>query len=202
MKVLKSGGDFVDNPTSDTDDESEDSELWEETLINDLASPSDVEKQEEEEPLEEELEFDLATMSDLEVEIVDIPDENLKACLIEDGADLDGDGELSVAEMEELHSIDTYAYQVSDLTGLEYAVNLDSLFCMDDQITDLSPISGLESLRYLDVSRNELTDLTALSGCTGIENLYCSDNHITDLTPIASLRNLIYLDTTKFETKR
>lgn len=47
-----------------------------------------------------------------------MPDENLKKLIINDGFDKNGDGELSVSELEDLHRIDGNEKSIADLTGL------------------------------------------------------------------------------------
>jgi len=61
---------------------------------------------------------------------------------------------------------------IRNLTGLEYALNLQTLNLNNHQICDLSPLSGLTQLSYLNIHENYLTDISALSGLT---NLYFLD---------------------------
>ncbi len=101
---------------------------------------------------------------------------------------------------------------ISDLTGLEYAANLQELWLDRNQISDLSPLSGLTnlkelilhknqisdigplsglaSLERLDLSWNQIGDLSALSGLTHLRDLLLMSNQISDLSPLSGLHNL------------
>ncbi len=90
-------------------------------------------------------------------------------------------------------------YTVSDLTGLEYCVNLESLTVSSSNITTLPDLSGLKKLTYVDLSRNEeLSDISGLKGTTSITHLNLEsagrDSKVTDITPIAGNKNLSYLE--------
>lgn len=109
-------------------------------------------------------------------------------------------------EMESLTRLDTvdiptidsqtqiHTHGISDLTGLEYAVNLEELHLKENEITDLSPIAKLQKLKKLDVHRNKLTDITPLKNLKNLEYLDIYNNEIRDISPLASLENLTFLD--------
>ena len=109
-------------------------------------------------------------------------------------------------EMESLTKLDTtnipsingqtqiHTHGISDLTGLEYAVNLEELNLKENEITDLSPIAKLQKLKKLDVHRNKLTDITPLKELKNLEYLDIYNNEIRDILPLASLKNLTFLD--------
>jgi len=83
------------------------------------------------------------------------------------------------------------ASNLRDLTGLEYAVNLQTLVLNDNQIYALGPLSGLSNLRTLDVSDNQvLWDLSGLSGLTGLQLLDVHRNAVRDLGPLSGLAGL------------
>jgi hypothetical protein len=105
---------------------------------------------------------------------------------------------------------------IEDLTGLEYAINLQSLnLCLNgfDSIAPLSgltnlrtlslrmnhvssaaPLSGLTDLEALDLSRNAISDLSPLSGLTKLTYLNLHQNRLADLSPLSGLTNLTYLN--------
>ena len=80
--------------------------------------------------------------------------------------------------------------EISDLTGLEYAVNLYSLLLPDHDVRDLRPISDLTNLRFLGFGRGPISDLTPLSGLVNLETLTIEGNQIVDVSPLANLINL------------
>lgn len=105
-----------------------------------------------------------------------------------------------------------------DLTGLEYASNLEVLHLHGDQITDLSPLEDLENLSSVGFYGAEIDDLSPLFGNENLSMLFLTEtnlddenveqiasnfpkltwlimnkNHITDISPLQNLENLSLL---------
>ena len=99
--------------------------------------------------------------------------------------DLDGDGAPTGAREA----------GIADLTGLEFAINLEALSLWANEIADVSPLSGLTALRELYLGGNAITDVS-LSGLTELIRLDLSSNEISDvsLSGLASLVDLYLLD--------
>ncbi|GAA0744998.1 leucine-rich repeat protein [Clostridium oceanicum] len=84
---------------------------------------------------------------------------------------------------------------ISDLTGLEYAINLQELDLSENSISDLSPLSNLTKIKWLEVDRNYIKDLSPLSKMTVLEHLNIYNNGgIVDLTPISKLKSIKWID--------
>ncbi len=80
---------------------------------------------------------------------------------------------------------------VSDLAGLEFAVNLSSLELRgNESLFDLSPLADLSSLTRLGLSNNDIADLSPLAGLASLTHLLLVDNAVTDLSPLARLASL------------
>ena len=101
---------------------------------------------------------------------------------------------------------------ITDLTGLGYAQNLQTLhvnnnditnisvvaslvnLCLldvhDNRITDISVVSNLPYLNELLIRGNNIADISAVSGLTGLRTLHASMNRISNLTPLAGLVSL------------
>jgi hypothetical protein len=110
---------------------------------------------------------------------VDIPDGAFMEGLIAAGVDANVDGLISYPEAEATRSIMLPPSGITDLTGLEAFINLDSL-----SIT-LNPLSGLDltenrALRYLECTSCELTSLD-VSENPVLEKLICGRNQIMEL---------------------
>lgn len=101
--------------------------------------------------------------------------------------------ELTEADLADLIDFDPGDRLITDLTGLEHAINLESAILDDNQLTDLSPLSTLTKLRTLDLHDNRITDLSPLAGLAALEVLILEDNDITDFAPLTNLPNLISL---------
>ena len=104
---------------------------------------------------------------------VNIPDNNFLNALIEQGVDTNGDGEISSAEAEAVIYLYVSYSDISDLSGIEKFVNLDTLICNYNQLTTLD-LSNNTALKRLECYGNRLTTLD-LSNNTVLENLYLYD---------------------------
>ena len=106
-----------------------------------------------------------------EVNIVHIPDKAFLDALLANGVDLNGDGVLSHTEAEAAGSLVIPPSGISDLTGLEAFVNLDSLTVTLNPLDGID-LSSLSSLTYLDITHCELSDLD-ISGNPLLKTLIC-----------------------------
>jgi hypothetical protein len=89
-----------------------------------------------------------------------------------------------------LTSLNASAMGITDLTGLEYALNLQTLVLSYNHIHDISPLSGLSSLQTLDMNNNAIKDLSALSGLNSLECLNIHNNGFHDISPLSGLSHL------------
>ena len=124
--------------------------------------------------------------------LVEIPDAALRKAL-EQALRKDSDEPITRGEMESLLTIRTSG--VRQLTGIEYALNLQWLVLMNGTISDLGPLAGLESLTELDIYNNAVSDLGPLAGLESLTKLHLSNNAVSDLGPLAGLESLttVYL---------
>ena len=133
---------------------------------------------------------------------VSIPDANLRTA-IEDALDKASGATITRGEMAnltqtrgEMANLPQFNVQnanISDLTGLEFAIFLIRLLLSSNSITDLSPLSGLTSLNTLVLSSNSISDVSALSGLTSLTSLSLGNNSITDISPLSGLTSLTSL---------
>lgn len=132
----------------------------------------------------------LLLVSGLSAQIVNIPDANFKIKLINLGIDTNQDGQIQFSEAANVTDLIINSASISDLTGIAAFVNLDSLKCYDNQLTNLD-VSALSNLQNLDCRINQLQSLD-LSALTNLEYLTCGSNQLTNLI-INPLTNLRYL---------
>ena len=124
---------------------------------------------------------------------VPIKDAALKGYLLQQ-KNFGDDGYVSYDELKQLTSIDIMksmmriANYVSDLSGLEYAINLSRLTIFDTRVTDLTPISNLKQLTLLDIEGNSITDLAALSNMKQLINLLIGYRQIVKLKTANSFK--------------
>ncbi len=102
-------------------------------------------------------------------------------------------GDIYDTDMETLTSFTAEDDSISDLTGLEYAVNLTKLYLNNNLIVDLTPLQGLTSLTRLELYKNNIVDITPLQNLTNLSNISLIQNQITSLTALQNLVNLQYL---------
>ncbi len=95
--------------------------------------------------------------------------------------------------MERLTRLVANAKGITSLVGLEYAVNLTHLDLEDNQISNLSPLSGLTQLHGIGLDRNQITDISPLSGLTDLVSLDLESNQISDISSLSGLTQLFYL---------
>ena len=124
--------------------------------------------------------------------VVTIPDANLRA-VIETALEKGSNAPITEAEMATLDSLDASDADVSVLTGLEFANNLNFLSLPDNNIRDISVLSGLTKLDRVYLPSNGIADISALSGLTKLGGLKLGHNNIEDISPLAGLANLTYL---------
>ena len=67
---------------------------------------------------------------------VSIPDQNFLNALIERGVDINGDEKIIKAEAEEITYLSVVNYNISDMTGIEAFINLDTLYCIEINTTN------------------------------------------------------------------
>jgi hypothetical protein len=88
---------------------------------------------------------------------------------------------------------------ITDLTGIEYALNLnlttlEHLYLSGNHsITDISLLSSLTGLKRLYLDFNRISDIRPLAGLTALTHLGLAYNSISDVNPLAGLYNLEFL---------
>ncbi|MEZ3433568.1 MAG: hypothetical protein K1W34_02850 [Lachnospiraceae bacterium] len=159
--------------------------------------------------------------------IVAIPDAELKNRLLAGGFDKNGDGELSTSEMQSITQLDVrtsiYTKDVTNLSGLESATNVETFAINCAQITDFSVLRSMPNintvainnatinvsaladslksstkLETLILNSGVVTDISALGSLSQIKTLNLYTNSISDISGIANLTNLqeLILDAT------
>ena len=145
---------------------------------------------------------------------VSIPDPGLRGRIAAALGKRDEDP-IGAEELAALVVLDARRAGVTDLTGIEHAVNLEGLDLGHNPLADLRPLSSLPALRRLNLDgteadlwelaalgglkelslrNNGLDDVWALSSMNGLEVLDLAENRIDDLAALASLANLRVLD--------
>ena len=146
--------------------------------------------------------------------VVRIPDTNLRAVIAEK-LGKSPNAPITVEDMKRLTSLKAEKKDIRDLTGLQFAANLNWLKLNDNQVSDLSPLAslinlnhlrldnnpvsnlfplrGLENLMELGLKATLVSDLSLLQNLKNLTRLWFQDSHVSDLSPLAKLINLTNL---------
>jgi hypothetical protein len=125
-------------------------------------------------------------------QIVNIPDANFKAKLIELGVDTNADGQIQESEALVVTTLDVYNSNITSLTGILAFQNLQMLFCYDNQITSELNLTTLGQLVILECGNNQISELN-VSGLNFLITLRCDNNQLTSLN-FTNCPNLDYID--------
>ena len=132
---------------------------------------------------------------DADADIISIPDRNLLHVLVRElnipDRDITGaPGDITRGDMKRLTSLTANSKKLSDLSGLEAAVNLSELSLSDNTLSNLTPLSNLTGLTTLNLINNQISDIAPLSNLTSLTTLSLGDNQISDIAPLTNLTNL------------
>ena len=120
---------------------------------------------------------------------VSLPDVNLRAAIAERLGKAPN-ALITPDDMKRLTELFADEKGIRDLTGLEYAVNLERIEVRHNAISDLSPLSGLTHLNNIKLRGNQITDVSALAKLVNVDWMGLEENQITDLSPLAGLKKL------------
>ena len=101
---------------------------------------------------------------------VDIPDPNLRD-YIERVLGKAAGSPIAVMEMARLTFLDPNGKDISDLTGLDHAINLTELYLYNNSISDISTVAGLIHLTRLVLRDNPISDISPVAGLTNLTEL-------------------------------
>ena len=122
-------------------------------------------------------------------DLVSIPDPNLRAA-IEERLGKSPGAVITASDMARLERIEADESEISDLRGLEAAINLERIEFRRNSIADLSPLRGLTRLNNIKLRGNKITDVSPLAGLINVDWLGLEKNGITDLSPLKGLIKL------------
>ncbi len=120
---------------------------------------------------------------------VNIPDANLLEA-INEALGKAPNARITVDEMARLTRLEANNRGISNLTGLETAINLEDLRLSHNLLSDISPLAGLLRLHHIELEDNTITDISSLKELINLDGLHISHNLITDISPLGGLVNL------------
>ena len=122
---------------------------------------------------------------------VNLPDQRLRAA-IEKALKKSSGESISQAEMATLTYTErgSWSSGISELTGLEYAINFTHLDLGDNSLTDISELAELTKLIQLALGNNSIVDISPLAGLSALEWLVLNNNSVSDISALAELTKL------------
>ena len=115
-----------------------------------------------------------------------MPDPALREA-VRETLELPAEVPLTKDHMRDLEIFRAIERGISDLTGLEFAINLREADFSGNLIADLRPLANLIHLETLVLYVNRISDVSPLAGLTNLLALRLSGNPISDLSPLAGL---------------
>ena len=132
-------------------------------------------------------------------EIIPIPDPKLVEVLREE-LDLEENRPITHTDMLAFVILDASNSGITDLTGLQHALNLEVIglgpdlinykYVNTNGVSDFSPLKGLPLLTELHLYGHSSTDLSNLSELTQLKTLDLISNGVSDVAPLANLTRL------------
>lgn len=88
------------------------------------------------------------------------------------------EGEIFPEDMEGIKRLRSSRTKLRNLTGIEYAKNLESLYISSCNVKDISPIKNLPKLKYVNISNNKIGDLSPIGTLQNLNVFKCYDNPV------------------------
>ncbi|MBN2012640.1 T9SS type A sorting domain-containing protein [candidate division KSB1 bacterium] len=102
-------------------------------------------------------------------------------------------GDITDIDMQTLTVFSADSRNISDLTGLEYATNLNHLSLNMNNITNIGPLEDLTKIKQIYLFQNNISNITPLHNMTDLEIAYMHQNQILDISPLADAHKLTHL---------
>ena len=133
---------------------------------------------------------------------IEIPDTNLRAA-IQKAFNITNGRTPTENEMLTLTSLTATRSDISTLSGLQFAENLETLSIWVNDISDgeLQYVSELENLKTLLLGDNNITDISELAELTKLEKLGLANNSI-EAIPVSNAGNSIFENFTNLTSLR
>ena len=135
------------------------------------------------------VDVDIHKLQELASNDVEMPDPNLKRA-IREALELPNEIPITQLEMSKLKRFPAIESQIHNITGIEYAINLEFLALPINEIQDITPLTNLVNLTFLELRGNPIDDLSPLSNLTKLTYLNLTSVPITDLIPLSNLTQL------------
>ena len=129
--------------------------------------------------------------------VVRFTDEQLETC-VREALGLDKgkakQQDLLPADLQGLSDLQCPDRAITDLTGLEHAVDLQHLSLWENDVASIKALGGLTELASLQLGENAIRDIAPLARLVKLERLGLAQNQIDDLAALTKLTELRWLN--------
>lgn len=130
-----------------------------------------------------------------DTEVVHIPDKNLEKTIREELDIPDTTKNLTITHMKWLKELVANERSITDLTGLEFATNLEKLGLYKNyELSKIDSIANLTNLERLSLAQTQVDDLTPIARLVNLRVLYLWNTPVSNLKPLESLKGLVDID--------
>lgn len=121
---------------------------------------------------------------------VTFPDVNLFNALVASGVDKNTDGIITQGEIGSVTYLTLYYKDITNLTGLEYAVKLDDLSLWGNKnLTDIEPLRNLKNLRSLSLVETNVSNIEPIRDLVKVMSyLGLDDTPVSDADKVSLVR--------------
>ena len=78
-------------------------------------------------------------------------------------------GDIYASDLAGLSYLQASNCSISDLEGIQYCLDLESLYLAGTQIVDITPLAPLTALTVLWIHKNQIVDVSPLSGLSSLD---------------------------------
>ncbi|MGD9128113.1 MAG: leucine-rich repeat domain-containing protein [Planctomycetia bacterium] len=121
--------------------------------------------------------------------VVDFPDPVMEIA-VRSNLGIPAPTPITDADMATMLDFVYYQDIISNIQGIEYAINLNGLFLHFCDLDDISPIASLTNLTQIELGCNHINDISPVSGLTNVYYLFLGYNQISDASAVSGLVNL------------
>jgi len=93
-------------------------------------------------------------------------------------------------EDSEYSSILLNGEKITDITPLQYLVQVDELSLRNNHINDISPLSKLVNLKDISLGNNPIKDISSLEKLKQLERLSLYNDNLIDISPLGRIKSL------------
>ncbi len=102
-------------------------------------------------------------------------------------------GDIHRSELLQIVFLEANSRSITNLSGLEYCINLEGFLLNGNSVSDLAPLAGLVRLRGFQAFANDISDISPLAGLVNLEQLSLADNAISDISAMSGMTKLTHV---------